>query len=64
MASAPINPQILFDKIPASINPIWPTEEYAIKDFKSGWRIQINLVNVAPHNDKLISSELFMLVYR
>lgn len=29
--------------------PIWPTEEYAIRDFISGCRVQIILVIIAPH---------------
>lgn len=30
-------------------SPICPTDEYAINDFKSGWRKQIILVKAAPH---------------
>jgi len=37
-----------YDIIPASIIPICPTDEYAIKDFISGWRRQISLVIIAP----------------
>jgi len=48
-------PHTVFDNIPVSINPIWPTDEYAIKDFKSGCRMQIILVAAAPDNAILIS---------
>lgn len=33
---------------PATTRPIWPTEEYAINDFISDCRRQINLVTTAP----------------
>ena len=36
------------DKSPANKSPIWPTEEYAIRDFKSGCRRQMKLVATAP----------------
>jgi len=45
------------DNIPANINPICPTDEYAISDFKSGWRKQINLVATAPVKHSLINME-------
>ena len=32
--------------------PMWAIDEKAINAFKSVWRIQINLVNIAPHNAK------------
>lgn len=41
--------------MPVNINPMWPTEEYAIKDFRSGWRMQINLVTTAPVMEILIN---------
>jgi len=31
-----------------TIKPIWPTDEYAIRAFKSVWRIHIILVIMAP----------------
>jgi hypothetical protein len=34
---------------------MWPTDEYAIRDFRSGCRIQINLVAIAPVIDRLIN---------
>jgi hypothetical protein len=43
------------DIIPVSINPICPTDEYAISDFRSGCRIQINLVAIAPVIERLIN---------
>lgn len=32
---------------------IWLTEEYAIRDFRSVWRKQIELVMIIPHRDKI-----------
>lgn len=40
--------------MPLVIRPICLTEEYAIKDFRSVWRIQMNLVIIAPINEILI----------
>lgn len=45
------------DIIPVNINPMWPTDEYAISDFRSGCRIQINLVAIAPVIERLINNE-------
>lgn len=59
--SAPPIPHIEFDIMPASISPIWPTDEYAIKDFRSGCRIQINLVTTAPVNETLINMDEFKI---
>jgi len=42
-------PQEVLDIIPAVNSPICPTDEYAINDFKSVCRKQINLVIHAPH---------------
>lgn len=42
------------DNIPVSIRPMWPTEEYAINDLRSGCRMQINLVATAPVIEILI----------
>jgi hypothetical protein len=57
--NAPLIPHIELDNIPASIKPMWPTEEYAINDFRSGWRMQINLVTTAPVSEILISMDEF-----
>ena len=46
-------PQDEYDSTPANIIPMWPTDEYAINDFMSGWRRQIKLVTSAPYRDKL-----------
>lgn len=45
---APCHPQVVFDIMPPVARPMWLTEEYAIRDFTSVWRRQINLVIVAP----------------
>lgn len=57
IAKDPDIPHKELESSPASINPMWPTEEYAINDLRSGWRIQINLVITAPHRERLISIE-------
>ncbi len=33
---------------------MWLTEEYAIRDFRSVWRKQIELVMIIPHSDSII----------
>jgi len=48
-------PHDVLASIPVNINPICPTDEYAINDFRSGWRIQIILVAAAPDNATLIN---------
>ena len=44
----PYRPNFVIDIDPAIKIPIWPMEEYAIKDFISVWRRQIILVKMAP----------------
>lgn len=56
----PVKPHEVLDNIPASIKPIWPTDEYAIKDFRSGCRMQIKLVTDAPVIATLVSIEVLM----
>ena len=34
---------------------MWLTEEYAMSDFRSVWRKQIELVMIMPHSDKIIN---------
>lgn len=46
---APSQPHVLEVIVAAVRSPMWPTDEYAIKDFRSGWRRQIILVRAAPH---------------
>jgi hypothetical protein len=41
--------------IPASINLIWPIDEYAINDFISGCRMHISDVNTPPTNAMTIN---------
>ena len=50
----PERPHFVLVDMPANIMPICPTEEYAIKDFKSGWRRHKNLVITAPQSLILI----------
>lgn len=33
---------------------MWLTEEYAIRDFRSVWRKQMELVMIMPHNDSIM----------
>ncbi len=35
--------------------PIWLTEEYAMRDFRSVWRKQIELVIIIPHKDRTMN---------
>jgi hypothetical protein len=44
----PDTPQFVQADIPAIINLMWETEEYAINDFKSVWVKQISLVRAPP----------------
>lgn len=46
--SVPVHPQKDWFIKPAVRRPMWLTDEYAISDFISGCRTQINLVIVAP----------------
>lgn len=50
---APVNPQGVWMRIPPTTRPIWLTEEYAIRDFRSVWRRQIELVIIIPHSAKI-----------
>lgn len=34
---------------------MWLTEEYAMRDFRSVWRKQMELVMIIPHRDKIIN---------
>ena len=34
---------------------MWLTEEYAMSDFRSVWRRQIELVMIMPHNDNIMN---------
>jgi hypothetical protein len=56
--SAPVSPQVELANIPANIRPMCPTDEYAMSDFRSGWRIHKILVVAAPHNVTLSNIEL------
>lgn len=40
--------------IDAITRAMWLTEEYAISDFRSVWRRQIELVMIMPHRDRRI----------
>lgn len=51
---APVHPQGELDIMPPVTSPMWLTEEYAIRDFRSVWRKQINLVMQAPTREILI----------
>lgn len=51
----PPHPIILLFINPPISSPICPTDEYAISDFTSIWRIQIKLVIKAPHIEILVN---------
>lgn len=46
---APENDQSVWIMLAAITRPMWLTDEYAISDFRSVWRKQIELVISAPH---------------
>lgn len=48
MANLACIPNLEFDNIPATISPICPTDEYAIRDFMSVCRKQIIEVTTPP----------------
>jgi len=52
---APIKLHGVWIKMDAMTRAMWLTEEYAINDFRSVWRKQIELVIIIPHNDKRIN---------
>lgn len=41
---------------------MWLTEEYAINDFRSVWRKQMELVMIIPHIDNIIKGYAMKLV--
>lgn len=41
---------------------IWLTEEYAMRDFRSVWRRQIELVMIIPQRDSIINGYAIELV--
>lgn len=41
---------------------IWLTEEYAISDFRSVWRKQMELVIIIPHIDSIMKGYAIKLV--
>lgn len=49
---APENAQSVWIMQAAMTRPMWLTEEYAMSDFRSVWRRQIELVISAPHRAK------------
>lgn len=59
---APIKPIDFMEKIPANTNPICATEEYAIRDFRSFWRMQFSLVADAPINLILIIHKFILFI--
>lgn len=50
---APENDQWVWIMPAAITRPMWLTEEYAMSDFKSVWRRQIELVISAPHKARV-----------
>lgn len=41
---------------------MWLTEEYAIRDLRSVWRKQIELVMIMPHSDSIMKGYAIELV--
>lgn len=52
---APSQPHFLDDMTAAVNNPMWPIDEYAMRAFRSVWRMQIALVTQAPTRHRDIS---------
>lgn len=52
---APAKLQGVWIRIAAATRPMWPTEEYAIRDLRSVWRRQIEPVIMTPHRAKIIN---------
>lgn len=53
-AIAPENPHGVWVKIPAATRPMWLTDEYAMSDFRSVCRKQIEAVMITPHKARII----------
>lgn len=52
---APVKPHGVWMRIPATTNPMWLTDEYAIRDFRSVCRRQIDPVMMIPHKARIIN---------
>lgn len=53
--TAPVRLHGVWIRVAATTKPIWLTEEYAIRDFRSVCRVQIKLVIMMPHRAKIIN---------
>lgn len=60
--SAPVNPQGVWIRIPPTTNPIWLTDEQAISDFRSVWRMQMEPVIITPQRARMMKGQLSSLV--
>ena len=60
--SAPVRPQGVWERIPATTSPMWLTEEYAIRALRSVWRKQIDPVMIMPHRARIIKGYAISLV--
>lgn len=56
MVSPAYKPSFVLLRIPATISPMWPTDEYAISDFISVCRKQIKLEIKAPNKASKVTS--------
>lgn len=59
---APSHPHWENVRAPAINRAMWLTEEYAMRDFISGWRIQIRAHIIAPHKEMGVIRKLRELV--
>lgn len=59
---APVRPQGVWERIPATTRPMWLTEEYAIRALRSVWRKQIDPVMIMPHKARIIKGYAISLV--
>ena len=51
---APVKPQGVWIKMPPATRPMWLTDEYAMRAFRSVCRRQIDPVIMMPHRAKII----------
>ena len=60
--NAPQKPQGVWMRIPAATKPMWLTEEYAMRDFRSVCRKQIEPVMITPQSARTMKGYIRSLV--
>lgn len=59
---APVSPQCVWIRVAEITRPMWPTDEYAMRAFRSGWRSPIRLVIMIPHSAKSINGYISVVL--